>query len=339
MIHTMGLDSEISRRDFLKKSVIVGAGLTLAGCHSRPEIPNNLKKAQKPTFTPTSEEIILPTKTQIPQETPVKTKTLSPEIARRQYLIEKYGFAKTIPALEYHGNKYSMYGDAYNMNPGTFEKQMTWFQENEYHAVTGAELTAFLNGSIDLPGRSVILTTDSGNTSQTCIPSMIDVLQRTGMHFHSFIWTKHMDTEESIWCVNDACWNTFREAIDSGVFTIGGHTETHRDFGLVNKQEGLDELFQSKKDIENNLGIEISSLSWPFEVCPYWADGLYDMGYRYAFGGRSKPLLDCSVEKKDSLRWCLPRILPPNIGGESGRPFGENLKGIMEKWNKSSKDR
>ncbi len=86
------------------------------------------------------------------------------------------------------------------------------------------------------------------------------------------------------------------------------------------------------------MGIDVYSISWPYEVCPYWSEDLYNMGYRYAFGGRSKPLYYCSVEKEDTENWCLPRILPPNISGKSGRPGGETLESIMKKFNISDRD-
>lgn len=323
----------ISRRDFLIKGITATAGLTLTSIISKNAFFNNTNPEIQKTGTKT------PTNTKASfTETPTSSSTPTPEILRKEYLIEKYGRALTIPAFEYHGDEYSMFDNNYNMDQETFYKQMKWLGDNEYYAVTGPDLIGFLEGSLDLPGRSIILTTDSSNCSQKSIPRMIDVLGETAMHFHSFIWTKDMNENESTRCDGNACWNTFKNAVRSGVFTIGSHTETHRDFGLVEKQVGIDELYYSKKEIEDNLGIDIHSISWPYEVCPYWSEDLYNMGYRYAFGGRSKPLYYCSVEKEDIENWCLPRILPPNINGKSGRPSGETLESIMEKFNISDQD-
>jgi len=302
----------------MKKTGLLMFGMVACGITKGQNL-NISKKIGFPTQTPT----LAPTNTPTPHQ-----------ITRKQELITKYGRALTVPAFEYHGDNYSMFEDCYNMNPETFAKQMRWLQENDYYAVTAIDLQGFVDGTEDLPGRSVILTTDSGNTSLKSIPRMIDVLQETNMHFNSFIWTKDMDADESNRCKNNICWDTFKKASNSGVFSIGSHTESHRDFGSLEPQEGIEELALSKKKIEDNIGREVISISWPYEVCPYYADSLTDMGYQYAFGGRSKPLLYCSVEKGDLLRWCLPRILPPNINGKSGRPSGLSLEEILVKFNK-----
>jgi peptidoglycan/xylan/chitin deacetylase (PgdA/CDA1 family) len=323
----MGLENDFTRREFLKTSIAIGSGLLLTGIiQKRTPLEEVASRSKRIESTPNATK-------EIPKEETSPTQT--PELSRKFKMIEKYGRARTVPAFEYHGDEYSMFNGNYNMNQEAFYNQMKWLSDNDYYAATGIDLLNFINGVEDLPGRSVILTTDSGNSSQKSIPRMIDVLQETNMHFHSFIWTKEMNEGESTRCIDDNCWKTFRNAINSGLFTLGSHTETHRDFGLVEREEGVDELYLSKKEIENNLGMEINSISWPFEVCPYWAEDLYNMGYRYGFGGRSKPLYYCSVEKNDLNPWCLPRILPPNMNGKSGRPSGETLENIMEKFNKT----
>jgi peptidoglycan/xylan/chitin deacetylase (PgdA/CDA1 family) len=219
------------------------------------------------------------------------------------------------------------------MDPATFTSQMQWFQENEYYAVNGKELVGFLDGTLNLPARAVILTTDSGNTSTKSLPRMLDVLAKTGMHFHSFILTGNMDAEESAGCTDDICWQLFREAASSGSFSIGCHSETHRDFALATSDEGLNELKMSKQKIEDRLGVTVTSLSWPYESCPAWENKLAEIGFKAAFGGRSRTLLECAVYKGDSLPYCLPRIFPPNATGFSGRPDGYTLQQIMEHYN------
>jgi peptidoglycan/xylan/chitin deacetylase (PgdA/CDA1 family) len=251
----------------------------------------------------------------------------------RQRLIKKFGPATRIPALEFHGDNYYMYGGAYCMNPVTFKDLMTWFHDNEVWSPTSDEMVAFINGTIDLPSRSVILTTDSGNTSKTSIPRMIPVLQETGMHFISFIWTRFMLASESILCQDDDCWNTFRVAKDSGVFSFGSHSESHSDFALFTQDEGLSDLLQSKKEIEDNLGVSPHLISWPFESVPSWAHILAEHGFTAAFaGGGSRPtMIDNAVLPVDPSPWDLPRILPPNFGSlTSGRPNGKNILEIME---------
>ncbi|HKZ44045.1 MAG TPA: polysaccharide deacetylase family protein [Anaerolineales bacterium] len=256
-----------------------------------------------------------------------------PREIERERLIQKYGPAASIPAFEFHGDNYYFFGGAYCMNPDTFKTLMSWFKENEVWPLTSDEVVAYLQGTIDLPSRSVILTTDSGNTSKTSLVRMIPVLQETGMHFISMIWTRFMIASESSVCLDDTCWNVFREARDSGVYSFGSHTESHSDFALFTQDEGLADILQSKQEIEDNLGFSPQLISWPFESVPSWAPVLSDYGFFGAFAGvNHRPTIkDCSILPSDPSPWDLPRILPPNIGTlTSGRPDGKTILEIME---------
>jgi len=254
----------------------------------------------------------------------------NPDLLER---VQKYGIAGRIPALEFHGDNYYMYNGAYCMNPATFKLLMEWLQENEVWAVTANDLVGYLSGQVDLPARSIILTTDSGAVSQTSLARMVPVLQDTGMHFISFIWTRNMGADESVTCQGDACWNAFRLARDSGTFSFGSHSETHRDLALLSKKEGMNDLLTSRKKIEDALGISPRFLSWPFESVPSWAPDLQEIGFMGAFagGGSRKNMQANVVLPSDPSPWDLPRVLPPNIGTlTSGRPVGKTLAQMME---------
>lgn len=253
-------------------------------------------------------------------------------VTERLRLVQKYGPASRIPALEFHGDNYSFFGGAYSMNPTTFKSLMTWLKDNEVWAVTADEVVAYLQGNISLPARSIILTTDSGNASIVSLPRMIPVLQETGMHFISFIWTRYMLANESISCQEDVCWNAFREARDSGVFSFGTHTESHRDFALLSQADGVSDLLESKKEIEDSLGVSPQLISWPFESVPAWASSLAEYGFVGAFAGNSRYLMEENVVLPgDPDPWSLPRIFPPNPGSlTSGRPGGKSMQQMME---------
>jgi peptidoglycan/xylan/chitin deacetylase (PgdA/CDA1 family) len=250
----------------------------------------------------------------------------------RARLVHKYGPATRIPALEFHGDNYYFFDGAYCMNPSTFKYLMTWLQENEVWAASADEVVAYLLGNLTLPARSIILTTDSGNTSIESVPRMIPVLQKTGMHFISFIWTRYMLASESESCREDICWNTFRDARDSGVFSFGTHSETHRDLALLSQKVGVEDLLTSKKEIEYFLGVSPQLISWPFESIPTWAPVLAEHGFVGAFAGNSRlTMLENVTLPGDPEPWSLPRLLPPNIGSlTSGRPAGKSMQQLME---------
>lgn len=335
--------SHFSRRDFLRL-----AGLTMLAACSTNEIStiNEAAAVNKATSTagPTQ---IPPTDTPTIQPSPTSTPTAAPPTPTpnaaelrsqaRLSLIDKYGPASRALPLEFHGDRYWFFDGAYSMNSEAFVAIMEWFQQNDVWAVSGEELIGFLDGTVQLPARAVVLTTDSGATSMDSLERMVPVLQRTGMHFISFIWTMQMTAEETAACPDNLCWERFNWAKDSGVFSFGTHTEYHLPLADYDKIFGFDDLKQSIREIEDNMGITPELLSWPMESCPSWMVDLPELGIKAGFGGRSRPLDQCVVYPNDDLRYCLPRLFPPNgYDGLSGRPMGMTLedmaKTYMDGW-------
>lgn len=311
-----------------------------------------------PTAAPTGVPTIVPTKVPEPTVTPVpavyaEERAMVREVMknygyidedklsevywkRMQAKIDKYGPAKRIVAFEFHGDDYSMYDGAYSMMPEKFAEQMRYLLDNEYHFVTGPELVGCVEGWLTLPARSVIMTTDSGNASMKSLPRMTALFESLlaeygyAPHFNAYIWTKDMTPEESVGCVNDRCWDGFRKALNSGFFSIGTHTESHDYFAEFTLDEGLTDLEQSRKEIKENLGIEVNGITWPYESCPItWMNQLKKHGFVYAYGGWSRSLGQGFTYSEDNLAMCLPRIFPPNPNGLSGRPNGQTLEQIL----------
>jgi hypothetical protein len=286
-----------------------------------------------PSITPTEAAITpVASYTLTPTNAP-STATPDPAALRAQArlsLIDKYGPASKALPLEFHGDHYWFFDGAYSMAPEGFVAMMTWFQENDVWSVNGEELLGFLDGTMQLPARSVVLTTDSGASSMDSLARMVPVLQDTGMHFISLIWTMQMTAKETAACPDDLCWERFRWAKESGVFTFGTHSEYHLPLAEYNKTFGFEDLKQSITEIEDNLGISPQILSWPNESCPAWMGSLDELGIKAAFGGRSRPIAQCAVYPNDDLRYCLPRLFPPNThNGLSGRPEGMTLEEMI----------
>lgn len=246
--------------------------------------------------------------------------------------LQSYGEASRILSLEFHGDNYWMYDGGYSMTPESFEEQMQFLMERDYHFVTAIELEMFITGKLPLPARSIVLTTDSGNASHESIPRITLLFQKLEReygyrpHMISAIWTMSMDEGESILCEDDACWSVFRNALDSGYFSFGTHTESHRDFASMSPEEGVSDIRQSINEIRVALGITVRGGTWPFESCPDYSD---ELGLEYFFGGRSYPIDDAYVHRGDELSMCLPRLFPPNPNGVSGRPNGLTLEQML----------
>lgn len=138
-----------------------------------------------------------------------------------------------------------------------------------------------------------------------------------------------MNPEESVACSKDKCWTTFRKALESGHFSLGTHTQSHADLKEMEMEAGMADLIESRKRIKEHLGINVYGISWPFESCPVYTADIKAEGFKFAFGGRSRGLDKCYTYKNDNLAFCLPRVLPPNPNGISGRPNGKTLKQML----------
>ncbi len=299
-----------------------------------------------PSFTPTS----TPTQKFEPQRQRIKSLMERYEDVQEYYLsdeywdllyqrIEKFGTAEKIAALELHGNDYNMYNGGYSLSPESFYNQISYLMENEYHFVTIHELQGFLEGWLDLPKRSIILTSDSGNPSRESNASIIeqfsDLTLKYGYrpHIQSYIWTFNMTADESSKCKDDACWESFRDAIASGFFTFGTHSESHHAFEFETPDFLYEDLKQSIDEIYDNVGIHVYAITWPHESCSKETEILNNLGITIGFGGLSKPERDSFVYKEDTMNLCLPRLFPPNGGSiysQSSRPYGFTLQDILD---------
>lgn len=250
--------------------------------------------------------------------------------------IATYGPAKRILTLEFHGDDYFFYKGSYSMTQEAFISQMDYLMANNYHFVTIPETLGFLEGWLQLPARSIILTTDSGAGSMNSMPRIIADFQlleaKYGYtpHMQSYIWSQGMSPDESLRCANDICWQSFRTYRDSGYFTFGSHTEYHTDFSKMTKEETDWDLTTNTKKIRDNLGLNVISLTWPFEACSPFPKVLAKVGIKFAFGGWTRGILQDYTYQNDDMPLCLPRLFPPNPDGFSGRPDGKTFPEMLD---------
>jgi len=229
-----------------------------------------------------------------------------------------------------------MYDGFYAMNPDTFYEQLEIMMANDYHFVTIHELQGFLDGWLELPKRSIILTTDSGGGSKESLRSIteqfteLEAIYGYKPHMQSYIWTMGMRDDQSADCSDKACLGIFNQAKESGFFTFGTHSQSHLSLGSMNSGFLRDDLSFSKQKILENTGLNVYGLSWPNESCSRDVGALREIGISFGFGGYSRAGNDLFVRKADGLVNCLPRIFPPNPAGYSSRPVGFTLEMILE---------
>jgi len=314
--------------------------------------------SQLPTSTDTN---VPPTPTvtsQPPTPTPTATLALPSGTAREQiyarmqaygdvqeaYLSDDYwqqlearlahcGSAQDILTLEYHGDSYTMYDGRYSMNPQAFRAQVAYLMQQDYHFATLHEVEGFVQGWLELPRCSVILTTDVSDEHAASLLSIAstfaDLEAEYGYapHMIAFIWTGAM---ESGVCWGGGCWEDLNEALESGYFTFGTHSYSHQDFGQITPAEQAEDLQRSILDLQTKMSLTPYALAWPFETCSAFSDTISALGITLAWGGVTKPMEQNFTSWLDPRPLCLPRMLPPNIEGISMRPPGYTLQQMLE---------
>ena len=170
---------------------------------------------------------------------------------------------QTIPILTYH--RFAEDCDSPLCMPAkTFDLQMRYLKENRYHVITAEELLSFLRYRQGLPQKSVLITMDDGYRSVYDIA--YPILNKYGFSATLFIYTDFVGVSKIA-----ITWDQLKEMQGKG-FTIGSHTIYHSD--LTQPKEGeteqeyiarvKEELFGSKKILDQKLGQDTYFLAYPF---------------------------------------------------------------------------
>ena len=170
---------------------------------------------------------------------------------------------QTVPILTYHRFAENC-SSPLCMPTKTFELQMRYLKENDYHVITAEELVAFLEYRRGIPKKSVLITMDDGYRSVYKIA--YPILKKYGYKATLFVYTSFVGVSKMA-----ITWDQLKEMQTSG-FTVGSHTIHHSD--LTNPKAGeseqehiarlREELSGSKKIIDRKLGQDTYFLAYPF---------------------------------------------------------------------------
>jgi peptidoglycan/xylan/chitin deacetylase (PgdA/CDA1 family) len=166
-----------------------------------------------------------------------------------------------VPILVYHSvrphpKKESVYQDFYDVTPELLRRQLEYLKENGYAAISFDALADYFDDGIPLPKKSVILSFDDGwkNQYEYAFP----LLQEFEMTATFFIFTNAVNRG------NHLTWNELREMRDAGI-SIEAHTKMHPYLIKITDTEELArEIAGSKKILEEELGVQVTSFAYPF---------------------------------------------------------------------------
>jgi peptidoglycan/xylan/chitin deacetylase (PgdA/CDA1 family) len=177
--------------------------------------------------------------------------------------------------------------DSLSLAPAEFEAQMQALKENGIEVISMDDFLAWRRGEKNIPPKAALIGIDDGYISgyTTAWP----ILQKLGYPFTMYIYTDYVKGGPRSGG-QSMTWEQLAEMRDAGV-DIGSHTISHT---ALNAKKGKteeqylewlrQELAESKRMIEQQLGIQVKSLAYPYGLHNETVRKVaMDSGYEAAF--------------------------------------------------------
>lgn len=276
----MNASSPIVKSLLLRPSCLfaAGAALLLTSC-GKPAAP-----APTPTPSPTPEATATPT----PPPTPTPTPTPPPIDTTAQVSILGYHRFEAKPR------------DPLAITPEHFRKQMEAIRASGIPVIPMADFLAWRRGEKSIPPQSIVISIDDGYNDTYSIAWPI--LKEFGFPFTYYVYINYIGAGG-----RSIKWDQLAEMRDAGV-DIASHTVAHdnlirpkaKNLGTQTYDEWLwNELKGSKDQIEQQLGIKVTTLAYPFGIHnDAIAQKAIEAGYEAAFTVNGQKALHSSPAGK-----------------------------------------
>jgi len=161
----------------------------------------------------------------------------------------------TVPILLYHRIDVSPIDSRYYVTPEKFEKQLKLLHDWGYTTITTIQLVQAITQGTKLPPRPMLITFDDGHLDNytTAFP----VMQKYGFTGVLYIVYNYMGTygymnKNQILELHSAGWE------------VGSHSLNHFDLTKLDTDKQHAEIIESRKLLEQLLGIPILTFAYPF---------------------------------------------------------------------------
>lgn len=231
-----------------------------------------------------------------------------------------------VPVLMYHHIN-PRKGDMLTVTPEVFEGQMAYLANAGYKALSIDQLFAFINGTLHVKQKAVVITFDDG-----WIDNLIyafPILDRYHLHATVFLitdWTAKASAnwqgiptsipshEQSKTLVQTGqehrvvlTWEHVQNMADSCLIDFYSHTKSHLSCDELSDSQLVEELGESKKAIEGRLARPCPYLCWPYgRYSERTVSIAKETGYKALF------TIDRGVAKVGSDSFSIKRILIPD---------------------------
>jgi peptidoglycan/xylan/chitin deacetylase (PgdA/CDA1 family) len=148
-----------------------------------------------------------------------------------------------------------------NVSPAVFASQIRQLRDDGYQAVSlKLALEALHNGECN--HKLVVISFDDGY--QDFYQNAFPILAECQFTATVFLMSGYVSDESMIFkdkkCLT---WCQVRELHAQGI-NFGSHTVTHPQLQMLSREQVSEEIVNSKKTIEDHLGAEVSSFSYPY---------------------------------------------------------------------------
>jgi len=170
------------------------------------------------------------------------------------------------------------------VGPTALADQLAYLHDAGWETISAGALSAILaDGEAVLPERTVVLSFDDGYES--FYTRAMPLLARYGFTATLFMtsgWVKEA-RPPGPGIPPMLSWAQLSDVARAGI-EIGAHSITHPELDQLTEQRLHDELFDSKKELEDKLGMEVPGLAYPFGyLSPAVREKALKAGYTYAY--------------------------------------------------------
>ncbi len=176
-------------------------------------------------------------------------------------------------------------GGPYSIEPALFEKHMQELKDRGIAVISMKDFLAWRKNEKNIPPKSALVTIDDGYTCG--INTAVPILKKFGYPATFYVYLDFINKGGK-----SMSWAQLSELRDEG-FDIGSHTVMHQNLNgpkpskakFATKDEWLaDEIVRSKQVIEEQLGVRVISVAYPYgNNNPKVRDLVQQAGYDLAF--------------------------------------------------------
>ncbi|MGD0565812.1 MAG: polysaccharide deacetylase family protein [Candidatus Goldiibacteriota bacterium] len=223
--------------------------------------------------------------------------------------------------------KNSLFGknDTYKISTGMFEEHLKFLRDNGYHVISMADFLEFIDGKKQLPEKSVMITIDDGY--EGVYTGAYPLLKKYKFPATIFVYREFIRKDETS-ALGALTVGQILEMKKSGLIEVGSHSYSHgapltrrgsKDDGQYIKFLNH-EIVESKKAIEDMLGLTLDTMAYPFGAYSYESNAFVKKaGYKAGFS------VVPSYNTADTGRFLLRRTIVYNTTNVS------RLRKILEK--------